>query len=41
MYTSFLSISDFYDKKTGDKTNHIYKNFNGMTIKIYCVNPQK
>ena len=35
---SFLSISDFYDK---NYTTIYTKNFNGMTIKIYCVNPQK
>lgn len=35
---SFLSISDFYDKNY----TTIYTNkFTGMTIKIYCVNPQK
>ena len=35
---SFLSISDFYDK---NYTTIYTKTFNGMTIKIYCVNPQK
>ncbi|WP_286312922.1 ATP-dependent DNA helicase [Romboutsia ilealis] len=35
---SFLSISDFYDK---NYTTIYIKTFNGMTIKIYCVNPQK
>lgn len=34
---SFLSISDFYDK---NYTTIYTKTFNGMTIKIYCVNPQ-
>lgn len=35
---SFLSISDFYDK---NYTTIYTKTFNGMNIKIYCVNPQK
>lgn len=35
---SFLSISDFYDK---NYTTIYIKTFNGMSIKIYCVNPQK
>ena len=35
---SFLLISDFYDK---NYTTIYTKTFNGMTIKIYCVNPQK
>ena len=35
---SFLAISDFYDK---NYTTIYTKTFNGMTIKIYCVNPQK
>ena len=35
---SFLSISDFYDK---NYTTIYTKTFNGITIKIYCVNPQK
>ena len=35
---SFLSISDFYDK---NYTTIYTKTFSGMTIKIYCVNPQK
>ena len=34
----FLSISDFYAK---NYTTIYTKTFNGMTIKIYCVNPQK
>lgn len=37
VYT-FLAISDFYDK---DYTTIYTNNFTGMTIKIYCVNPQK
>ena len=35
---SFLSISDFYDK---NYTTIYTKTFNGINIKIYCVNPQK
>ena len=35
---SFLSISDFYDK---NYTTIYTKTFNGMNIKIYCVDPQK
>lgn len=35
---SFLSISDFYDK---NYTTIYTKTFNGMTTKIYCVNPKK
>lgn len=35
---SFLSISDFYDK---NYTTIYTKTFDSVTIKIYCVNPQK